>query len=349
MQHGVLTWCFVQALQKLENDCTHCELLEATKGHLRKLKDGDGSCMDQEVLLTFSKPLSNPSKMRVFQGIQRPGLSSGRSTSQDNSSNQASCQLSRDSKCSSEVLVSSPMVLARPPSADLSPTKARPDSLPCGTIGDMDPLEFTEEQHHHVQSPLRVPSLPHTQSAPATRLTTLEAESQCASERAAVTNPRQEAQCVRQAARPTETAIWDIGSWGYGSATPEAACPSAASHTKPSSELASSDCGSPMPRTMAPSADRLGDALASFAIIAQGAQATGPAIQIGKLDISMPSLLSGPLAPLNLTTIKRLAFGHVLPFSGENVSRIDRSLDAFQSQGPSLDVAAGCAAKQMNL
>merc|ERR1719453_3017000 len=68
-QHGVLTWCFVQALEELRHDCTHTELLWAVRKNMTALKDRDLPRLDQEVLLTFSTPLSNPQTMKVMQGL----------------------------------------------------------------------------------------------------------------------------------------------------------------------------------------------------------------------------------------------------------------------------------------
>merc|ERR1740121_2373479 len=69
-QHGILSWCFVQALEELRYDCTHVELMEVIKKHMKQIKERDLPRMDQEVLLTFSTPLSNPSRMRALQPVE---------------------------------------------------------------------------------------------------------------------------------------------------------------------------------------------------------------------------------------------------------------------------------------
>jgi len=68
-QHGVLTWCFVQALEELRYECTHTELLWAIRRQMGALKEKDLPRLDQEVLLTFSTPLSNPQTMKVLQDL----------------------------------------------------------------------------------------------------------------------------------------------------------------------------------------------------------------------------------------------------------------------------------------
>lgn len=68
-QHGVLTWCFVQALEELRYECTHTELLWAVRKQMAAVKEKDLPRLDQEVLLTFSTPLSNPQTMKVLQPL----------------------------------------------------------------------------------------------------------------------------------------------------------------------------------------------------------------------------------------------------------------------------------------
>lgn len=69
VQHGVLTMSFVRALQTLSADSTHLEILSEMQRHLAETRQILPS-MDQEVLLTFTKPHSNPSNMKVFQPLQ---------------------------------------------------------------------------------------------------------------------------------------------------------------------------------------------------------------------------------------------------------------------------------------
>jgi len=89
-QHGVLTWCFVQALKHLEYECNYIQLLECMRIEMETIKQRDLPGMDQEVLLTFSLPFSDPQTMKVLQpppiierqtpfgsGISDHGLPSG--------------------------------------------------------------------------------------------------------------------------------------------------------------------------------------------------------------------------------------------------------------------------------
>jgi hypothetical protein len=68
-QHGILSWCFVQALDDLKYDCSHVALFEATRRHMLQIKEKDLPRMDQEVLLTFSTPMSNPISTKVLQPV----------------------------------------------------------------------------------------------------------------------------------------------------------------------------------------------------------------------------------------------------------------------------------------
>jgi len=81
-QHGLLTWCFVQAIERLGSACTHVELLSYIERSLRKFKEKDIPRMDQQVLLTFSTPLSDPTTMGVLEPLesacQPAGLASSR-------------------------------------------------------------------------------------------------------------------------------------------------------------------------------------------------------------------------------------------------------------------------------
>jgi hypothetical protein len=69
-QHGILTWCFVQAFEELRYECTHTELLWAVRRRMAAIKEKELPRMDQEVLLTFSTPHSNPQTMKVMQCLQ---------------------------------------------------------------------------------------------------------------------------------------------------------------------------------------------------------------------------------------------------------------------------------------
>mmetsp|Transcript_17953 Transcript_17953/g.63019 ORF Transcript_17953/g.63019 Transcript_17953/m.63019 type:complete len:592 (+) Transcript_17953:160-1935(+) len=66
-QHGALSWSFVQALEDLRCDCTHSELIQVVQGKIAKLKELHLSRMDQQPLLTFSQPFSDPRRAKVFQ------------------------------------------------------------------------------------------------------------------------------------------------------------------------------------------------------------------------------------------------------------------------------------------
>eukprot|EP00397_Hematodinium_sp_SG-2012_P007041 GEMP01007081.1.p1 GENE.GEMP01007081.1~~GEMP01007081.1.p1 ORF type:complete len:855 (+),score=166.04 GEMP01007081.1:176-2740(+) len=65
--HGVLSWCFVRAMAKLEYDCTHSELLKELTHEMETIKWKFAPLMDQQVLFTFTKPAANPQTMRVLQ------------------------------------------------------------------------------------------------------------------------------------------------------------------------------------------------------------------------------------------------------------------------------------------
>jgi len=71
-QHGILTWCFVQALQELGCNSTHLQVLEDMKHRMRRIREEQLPRLDQEVLLTFCTPLSKPSQMGVLQGPEVP-------------------------------------------------------------------------------------------------------------------------------------------------------------------------------------------------------------------------------------------------------------------------------------
>jgi len=80
-QYGVLSWCFVEALRELRCDCNYLELLNAIRKHMAAIKQRDLPRMDQEGLLTFTTPLSDP-RMKVLQPVQgklmsRPPLPGG--------------------------------------------------------------------------------------------------------------------------------------------------------------------------------------------------------------------------------------------------------------------------------
>jgi hypothetical protein len=74
--HGILTWCFISALEELRYDCSHTELKLSIEKKMSILKGKDLPMMDQQVLLTFSTPLSNPMMMKVNQPIQTGRVSS---------------------------------------------------------------------------------------------------------------------------------------------------------------------------------------------------------------------------------------------------------------------------------
>jgi hypothetical protein len=76
-QHGVLSWSFVQALKRRQPrtegcDCTHRDLVEAIRREMAQIKAQHLPRMDQEVLLTFSTPLSNPVTMLALQPLESP-------------------------------------------------------------------------------------------------------------------------------------------------------------------------------------------------------------------------------------------------------------------------------------
>eukprot|EP00928_Gymnodinium_smaydae_P026090 TRINITY_DN20589_c0_g1_i4.p1 TRINITY_DN20589_c0_g1~~TRINITY_DN20589_c0_g1_i4.p1 ORF type:complete len:522 (-),score=85.14 TRINITY_DN20589_c0_g1_i4:301-1866(-) len=69
-QHGVLSWCFVQALESLGCSCTHVRLLSAIKEEMARVRTRFLPRMDQQVVLTFSLPLSDPASDMVLQAPQ---------------------------------------------------------------------------------------------------------------------------------------------------------------------------------------------------------------------------------------------------------------------------------------
>jgi len=71
-QHGALSWSFARALEELGCECTYVQLLEAVQGQMRRIREAHLPRMDQQVLLTFSTPLSNPAKMAVLQPLEVP-------------------------------------------------------------------------------------------------------------------------------------------------------------------------------------------------------------------------------------------------------------------------------------
>jgi len=79
-QHGILSWCFVRALEELRYDCTYLDLLMGIRRQFQEIKVRDVPRMDQEVLLTYCTPLSNPGMMRVMapvdSAVQRPQFES---------------------------------------------------------------------------------------------------------------------------------------------------------------------------------------------------------------------------------------------------------------------------------
>ncbi|CAE7028304.1 AMC9 [Symbiodinium natans] len=58
MQHGILSWCFVQALKELKS-CDYLQLEKAMSMHMASLKRSLPT-MDQTTLLTFAPPRSDP-------------------------------------------------------------------------------------------------------------------------------------------------------------------------------------------------------------------------------------------------------------------------------------------------
>eukprot|EP00933_Yihiella_yeosuensis_P022976 TRINITY_DN17965_c0_g1_i1.p1 TRINITY_DN17965_c0_g1~~TRINITY_DN17965_c0_g1_i1.p1 ORF type:complete len:347 (+),score=55.50 TRINITY_DN17965_c0_g1_i1:76-1041(+) len=71
-QHGVLTWCFIKALEELQFDCTYTHALEEIRIQMRKIKEQHLPKMDQNVLLTFATPVSLPRDHRVLQPVANP-------------------------------------------------------------------------------------------------------------------------------------------------------------------------------------------------------------------------------------------------------------------------------------
>eukprot|EP00931_Biecheleriopsis_adriatica_P055785 TRINITY_DN33054_c0_g1_i1.p1 TRINITY_DN33054_c0_g1~~TRINITY_DN33054_c0_g1_i1.p1 ORF type:complete len:634 (+),score=111.93 TRINITY_DN33054_c0_g1_i1:93-1904(+) len=69
-QYGVLSWCFVRALEELRYQCSFYELLEETRKQMQRLKSESLPRMDQEVLMTFAAPLSKPKVMRALQPLE---------------------------------------------------------------------------------------------------------------------------------------------------------------------------------------------------------------------------------------------------------------------------------------
>merc|ERR1719270_1087485 len=65
-QHGILSWCFVRALEELRYNCTYLDLLMAIRRKFREIKDRDVPRMDQQVLLTYCTPHSNPGIMQAM-------------------------------------------------------------------------------------------------------------------------------------------------------------------------------------------------------------------------------------------------------------------------------------------
>ncbi|CAE7784061.1 MCA1 [Symbiodinium pilosum] len=68
-QHGVLSWCFTKALEALNWSCSYFELWEEIRRQMAVVQKNGLPRMDQEVLLTFSPPLSKPRTMKAFQPI----------------------------------------------------------------------------------------------------------------------------------------------------------------------------------------------------------------------------------------------------------------------------------------
>lgn len=66
----MLSYCFVQALAALQHDCTYLDLLQEVRKQARQVKEDFIPLLDQEVALTFSTPLTNPSRMRVLQAMK---------------------------------------------------------------------------------------------------------------------------------------------------------------------------------------------------------------------------------------------------------------------------------------
>jgi len=71
-QHGVLSWCFTKALEALNFDCTYFELWEEIRRQMKIIQQTSLPRMDQEVLMTFSPPLSKPRTMKALQPVEVP-------------------------------------------------------------------------------------------------------------------------------------------------------------------------------------------------------------------------------------------------------------------------------------
>lgn len=67
-QHGILSWCFVQAMDELKGECNHTELSNVIMKYMNQIRERDLPRMDQKLLLTFAAPRSDPT-MRVFQPL----------------------------------------------------------------------------------------------------------------------------------------------------------------------------------------------------------------------------------------------------------------------------------------
>ncbi|CAK9036285.1 unnamed protein product [Durusdinium trenchii] len=68
-QHGVLSWCFARALEELNFSGTYFDLQEEIQQQMQTIKSTALPRMDQEVLMTFSLPLSKPRTMKVLQPV----------------------------------------------------------------------------------------------------------------------------------------------------------------------------------------------------------------------------------------------------------------------------------------
>lgn len=73
-QHGVLSWSFVQALQSLQVDCTHLELLEELRRQTALVRQEVLPSLDQEVRLTCAAALPSPLETKVLQSISEGSL-----------------------------------------------------------------------------------------------------------------------------------------------------------------------------------------------------------------------------------------------------------------------------------
>mmetsp|Transcript_103737 Transcript_103737/g.276029 ORF Transcript_103737/g.276029 Transcript_103737/m.276029 type:complete len:621 (-) Transcript_103737:127-1989(-) len=65
-QHGVLTWAFSQAVERVGPSATYVELAQAIRAQMRLIQLRDLPSMDQDVLLTFSTSCSKTATMRVL-------------------------------------------------------------------------------------------------------------------------------------------------------------------------------------------------------------------------------------------------------------------------------------------